>query len=836
MNHLDNSRTTKAGGVSSLMAGKPPASVQVLKWLSLITLLSCGTAWAQTGIGIEVGTVPVGAAFSVDGVSYLSTQFFTWPSGSKHIVQFTFTQGPAGTTLPYQLSSDGLTQFVFGGWTSGGTSLGGGQASVTVTASASTPSVIAQLSENYQSTILFPNSAANATCAGAPGNPAANGFVDGVVYFNGSCIASTTTTFVPAGTVSLIQFPFPGWVFYGWAINNTFVPGTVGSATITGPSTFTPMFSIAKRVHFMTSPPGLQVLVDRSPSQTPLTPSANGATCNPVYNLLPPAPPLGFPALCFGDFDFLPGSPHTIGANTPQIDQVGNYWVFEGFTNGTGQSGTYIPDNATNVATTVTASFVAGVKVTLTTSQPGLQLSVDGRTNWQGYNFVWGQGEKHTISAPATQTDAQGRTWTFTGWSNGGAATQTLTMPTTTTNLALMATFSQQPQLTINSVPQGLQFTVDGSPCGTPCVVNRPSGTSIQVIAPATIASSPVSRIAFTSWSDGSTANTRSITFSQNTVTLSATYQSQWALVTTTNPAGSAAFTFNPASSDGFFNDGTQVTVSVAAANGYKFVKWSGDFSGTFSTGFLTMSSPHAITANMQAVPFIAPAGIMSAAGATPDGTMAPGSVISIYGNSLAPALQIASTNPLPQSLGNVTVTIGNYILPLLFVSPGQINAQLPSELVDGTYTLLVQQTGQSDVSGQLAVSRDAPGVFTQANAQQLPLVLALHEDGTTVTFDSPAIHGETISLFGTGFGPYTTTVVDGFFVPAAPSVNVSDSVMLNIGQIVKAPDFAGAAPGMVGMTLVKMKITDDMPTGTTINLSVMVNTKLSTTVVLPLQ
>jgi uncharacterized protein (TIGR03437 family) len=59
---------------------------------------------------------------------------------------------------------------------------------------------------------------------------------------------------------------------------------------------------------------------------------------------------------------------------------------------------------------------------------------------------------------------------------------------------------------------------------------------------------------------------------------------------------------------------------------------------------------------------------------------------------------------------------------------------------------------------------------------------------------------------------------------------------VLNVGSIVKTPDFAGAAPGMVGMTLLQMKITSDLPTGTTVNLSVMVNTKQSTTVVLPLQ
>jgi uncharacterized protein (TIGR03437 family) len=805
------------------------------KWLILIFLISCVGAWAQIS-SVQVGTVPNGAAFAVDGVSYSTTQVFLWPSGSKHIIQFPFTSGPNGTTLPFQLSNDGLYQYLFNGWTANSVLLGGGAANVTYTADVNTPSVLAQLGENYSVTVLFPNSNPLATCAGAPGDPTAPGFVDGVVYFNGACIATTTSAFIPAGPLPLIEFPFPGWVFYGWTINNTMVPGSNTIYQLTGPATFTPLFSIAKRVHFMTNPPGLSVLVDRSSVTTPMVPSANGATCNPVYNQLPPSPPPGFPALCFGDFDFLPGSQHSIGAISPQIDATGNYWVFEGFTNGIGQNGIYVPDNATNVAATVTASFVPGVKVTLATSQPGLQLTVDGRSNWQGYNFVWGQGETHTISAPATQVDAKGRTWTFVSWSNGGPATQTLTMPTTTTNFALMATFSQLPQLTINSVPQGLQFTVDGSVCATPCVVNRPAGTSIQVIAPASIPSSAVSRMNFASWSDGSTSSTRTVTFGQNTQALSATYQAQWALVTTLSPAGSASFTYNPTSPDGFYTDGTQVSVTVVPANGFKFVKWAGDFSGNYTTGYLTMSSPHAITAYMQAVPFIAPAGIVSAAGATPDGTMAPGSIISIYGNSLAPALQIAAANPLPQTLGNVTVTIGNYLLPLLFVSPGQINAQLPSELVAGTYTLVVQQTGQPDVSGQLTISRDAPGVFTQSNAQLQPLVLALHQDGTMVTFAAPAIHGETISIYGTGFGPYVTTIVDGFFVPATPQVSLSDSVMLNIGQIVKAPDFAGAAPGMVGMTLVQMKITDDIPSGTTVNLSMTVNSKPSATVVLPLQ
>ncbi len=228
--------------------------------------------------------------------------------------------------------------------------------------------------ENYQVQVLFPNSGSTA-CTGGPGNPSGTGTISGIVYFNGGCLSTTQTLFLPAGPIPLVAYPYPGWVFYGWQINNQFILSSSSSYSLTSPATITPLFSIAKRVHFMTNPPGLNVLVDRSTSQTPMTPSPNGATCPTTSSQLSGLAPLGFAQLCTGDFDFLPGSVHTIGANTPQTDQVGNYWVFEGYTNGIGQNGSYTVDNATNVATTLTAGFVPGVKVTLITSQPGLQLS-----------------------------------------------------------------------------------------------------------------------------------------------------------------------------------------------------------------------------------------------------------------------------------------------------------------------------------------------------------------------------------------------------------------------------------------------------------------------------
>ncbi len=806
------------------------------KWLIFIALVSIGGAWAQI-TSVMVGTNANGAAFSVDSQSYITTQTFLWPEGSKHILSFPSSVDANGNPLGYQTTSDRLTRFTFGGWsTSSGTFPGSGP-TITVTADPTIASYTASVSVSYQLQIQIPGVPSNVTCNGSPGNASPTGFQDGVIYVNGACYASSAISFAPAGPLTLAEFPFPGWAFYGWQINGGYQLSPNYTYNLTGPTTLLPLFSVAKRVHFLTNPPGFQVIVDGAPNGTPLAPNGDGATCNSStsYSISQSAPP-GYPILCLGDFDFLPGSAHKIGANTPQMDRYNNYWVFQGFDNGMGENSVYTADMVTNASATITAIFTQGVKVALISSQPGLKFIVDGRSNWPSYTFVWGQGESHTISVPSTQVDARGRTWNFVSWSNGGPQTQTLVVPAGVSAIPLTATFAEQPLVSINTVPQGIQITANGTPCTTPCNLSQPSGTTIQVTVPATVSSSATSRVSFTGWADGSTSTSRTISFAGNAVALQANYQQQWAITSAAVPAGTATFSYNPPSPDGFFNDGTPVTITVTPANGYKFVKWGGDLTGTYATGYLTFSSPHSIVAYTQAVPFIAPAGIVSAAGATPDGTVAPGSVITIYGNNLAPTLQVGSTNPLPQSLGEITVTIGNYLLPLLFVSPTQINAQLPVELVDGNYNLLVHQTGMPDVSGTLTVSRDAPGMFTQSAPQNVPLVLALHQDGTLVTFDSPAIRGETISMYGTGFGPYVQTTIDGFFVPATPQNSVADPVTLTVGAVTKTPDFAGAAPGTVGLTLIQMKITDDLPTATSVNLQVQVGAKQSTAVVLPLQ
>jgi uncharacterized protein (TIGR03437 family) len=804
--------------------------------LSSLAIPSLGLA---QNTSIVIGTNPTtsnGPYLLVDGTTITAPQVFVWPVGSKHTVQFPFSIDPLSNPLPYQSAQHDTIRFTFGGWVaSNGNFQGTNNSTITITADPSLTSLFANVVETVMVTIDFGQTPVNTNCQGAPGDAPSNGFFGGIIYFDITCYGNTSSFFIPIGAHTLNAFPYPGWVFYGYNAGGQ-IKTPLATVNVQAPMIITPQFSIAKRVNFLTNPPGLQVLVDGQVINTPLSPASTyTGSCAPDYTRIPPGAPSGFPALCMGEFDFLPGSTHTIGAVSPQQDNLQGTWVFEQYSNGATQNTPYVAGQNTTVADTLIAGFVPGVHVTLYSTPPGLKLMIDGRDNLPGTTFIWGQGDTHQITAESPQTDAKGRVWSFSSWSDGGTQAHTVTVPATNAGLILNAIYAEADQVTVTSSPAGLAFTVDGAACTTPCVLNKPAGGSSQVVAPSSIPNGPGTRYDFTTWSDGSTAATRTVAFTQNTLVLTANYQTSYQLTPVNNPPKGGTFQMSPPSPDGYYASGTQVSITAVPAAGFKFIKWSGDLSGSVNPSSVQVYSPLTPVANYLSAPTISPAGIQSAAGPTADGSVAAGSLISIYGQNLAPALQVGPGNPLAQAIGGTTVTVGSFILPLVFVSPTLINAQVPWELQPGTYNLVVHNTGQPDVPGQFTVSRESPNAFTQPNALQQPLVLALHQDGSAVTFDSPAVRGEQITIYGTGFGPYDQPSIDGFPAPGT-TFNLMDPIVLNSDVGPLQPDWAGAASGLVGVAVVQLTIGNNLPSGTNMNLTISVNGRDSMPLVLPLQ
>ena len=552
--------------------------------LILLALLISGAAEAQSISTVTIGTNPQGAQFIVDGQAYTSNQVFAWPTGSKHIVDFPFSTDAVGNSLNYQNGQNGNIRYSFGGWVDNTGLLSSNSANVvTVTASPNITSVIATITLEFQVNIIFPdetpNTVSNTPCQGAPESSATAR--QGIMYLDNVCYGDSANVFVSAGVHTLSAFPYPGWVFYGFLIN-TSTPSPVTTYDIESPATIEPLYSIAKRVNFLTNPLGLQVLVDGSPVPTPPITSAasDGVSCAPDFTRLPPNAPPGFTPLCYGQFDFLPGSVHHIGAPPSQIDALGNYWNFSGFNNGLGQNSQYVVGTDTSYPDTVTANFVPGVHVAIATAPQGLKVQIDGRDNWPGYTFVWGAGETHTINAESPQTDAHGRVWTFQNWSDSGAQSHTITVPAGVTGYTVTANYGGLAQITINSTPSAFNFTVDGSNCVSPCVINKALGSTSQVSAPASVPAGSGARFDFVSWSDGVTTPTRTVTLSQSTASLTATYQTSFMVSAVTNPANAGTFQMTPSSPDGFYASGTQVVIVAVANSGFKFAHWEGDLTG----------------------------------------------------------------------------------------------------------------------------------------------------------------------------------------------------------------------------------------------------------------
>jgi uncharacterized protein (TIGR03437 family) len=775
----------------------------------------------------------------VDGQVYTQAATLNWPAGTKHLVVF-ITDPPlpgqsADTSV--QTSTAGTVKYGFGGWKDNlGLLIPTGDPVQTITADPRMTSITANVQVSYRVMLDFfnPPDGIAATCAGAPGAIPAGLFRPGLVYLGGQCYWASANLFVPANTaLSLNAFPYPGFVFVGWAMNLAAPTIYLTSVTVTAPMTIAPQFSPGKHVHFLTNPLGMNVVIDHTTSPTRSSTDVNGPC--PFNEQQPIFPQTGFPPVCFGDFDFLPGSTHVISGVSPQIDTYGNYWVFSKWSNGTGANALYTVDNNTGTPDTLTGTFVPGAHVGFLTTPTGLKLTIDGRQNWPSYNFIWGQGETHTVSADATQTDSKGRKYTFQGWSNAGGSSQTVTVDQSAVSngLLLTATYSVLSRVLVQSYPTGMTVQVDGTACQTPCNIDRPSGTQVRVTAPTQIGMGPNARLDFASWSDGG-ASDHTFAVNGDYAVLIANYNNSYQLSAYSDPANGVSFQFSPSSSDLFYVEGTQVSVTAAPNNGFKFRRWSGDLSGTYPSGTVTMSTPRNVIAMMDTVPYIAPAGVRNAAGDTPSSTVAPGSLISISGQNLSTATDLGRVNPLAQTIDGVTVTVNDRILPLLFVSPQQINAQVPSDLPDGDYTLQVHSPGQPDVSANFSVARDSPGLFGQSMNSQI-YAAALHADGSAITPDSPAQAGETITLVGTGFGPYSTPVIDGFFPPDPPPA-LADSVSISAGNQNPAPIWVGAAPGFAGITLTKFQVPAAMAGGGTVQVTVSVNGASSNTVMLPIQ
>jgi uncharacterized protein (TIGR03437 family) len=184
---------------------------------------------------------------------------------------------------------------------------------------------------------------------------------------------------------------------------------------------------------------------------------------------------------------------------------------------------------------------------------------------------------------------------------------------------------------------------------------------------------------------------------------------------------------------------------------------------------------------------------------------LAPGTIVQIFGSSLASQTVVNTTIPLAQSLAGTSVIIGGVQAPLYFVSPGQVNAQIPFELTPGQpYQIIVNANGALSTPDSLQSSAVAPGVAALASG----LANAQHAlDGSLITDASPAKPGEFVVLYLAGMGLTDTPVTSGAGAPSDPPARTQTPASIVLDSQPVPALFAGLTPGLAGLYQVNIQI-----------------------------
>jgi uncharacterized protein (TIGR03437 family) len=147
----------------------------------------------------------------------------------------------------------------------------------------------------------------------------------------------------------------------------------------------------------------------------------------------------------------------------------------------------------------------------------------------------------------------------------------------------------------------------------------------------------------------------------------------------------------------------------------------------------------------------------------------------------------------------------------LFYVSPGQINAQVPFELTAGNqYQLIVNANGALTTPQPLQLTTAVPAIL-QYNSGD---VVAQHQDGSDITDSSPAVPGEHVSFYLSGLGDTDIAVPSGTASPTSPLANVLNQPTLTINGNTVPILFAGLAPGFVGVYQINFQVPSPLADG----------------------
>jgi uncharacterized protein (TIGR03437 family) len=163
-----------------------------------------------------------------------------------------------------------------------------------------------------------------------------------------------------------------------------------------------------------------------------------------------------------------------------------------------------------------------------------------------------------------------------------------------------------------------------------------------------------------------------------------------------------------------------------------------------------------------------------------------------------------ATSVPLPISASGVAVLVNGVAAPLYYVSPKQLNVQIPYETpANSSAVLSINNNGQVTTQS-FQVAAAAPGIFTSSTGALVPTAAA-----------TPGLE---IAFYITGAGTVSPAISDGAAPPSStlladlPAPRQKTTV--TIGGIPATIDFVGIPWGLVGVTQINVQVPNGIATG----------------------
>jgi uncharacterized protein (TIGR03437 family) len=184
--------------------------------------------------------------------------------------------------------------------------------------------------------------------------------------------------------------------------------------------------------------------------------------------------------------------------------------------------------------------------------------------------------------------------------------------------------------------------------------------------------------------------------------------------------------------------------------------------------------------------------------------SVAPGATLSVFGSELSPVIQSAPSVPLAISSSGVAVLVNGVAAPLYYISPKQLNVQVPYETTPNSSAVLSVNNNGKVTTQSFDVAAAAPGIFTTSSGVLVPTATA-----------TPGLE---IAFYITGAGAVSPAISDGAApassTPLADLPAPQQYTTVTIGGLPATIDFIGIPWALVGVTQINVQVPNEIATG----------------------